>query len=176
MSRVIRKSKDRSSAEAAELLSSILLAEISFPSKCLWLISPWISDIPIIDNRTYSISVFQACGPRFIRLTEVLIYLASQGTTVVIGTTDDASNDVFLTRIRLAFAEIGLENLLILDIDKSNKLHEKSIVGDDLSISGSMNITNNGVFIREELIQVHTDEESVAKARMDAFERFGGRL
>ncbi|MDC1390751.1 phospholipase D-like domain-containing protein DpdK [Gammaproteobacteria bacterium] len=176
MSRIIRKSKDRSSAEAADLLSSILLAEITSPSKCLWLISPWISDISIIDNRTYSISVFQACGARFIRLTEVLIYLASQGTTVVIGTADEDSNAVFLSRLKMAFVESGLDASLILDIDKSNKLHEKAIVGDDLSISGSMNITNNGVFIREELIEIHTDEENVAKARMDAFERFGGRL
>ena len=41
---------------------------------------------------------------------------------------------------------------------------------------GSMNITNNGVFVREEFIEFRRDEEFVARARMDAFERFGGVL
>ena len=39
-----------------------------------------------------------------------------------------------------------------------------------------MNITNNGVFVREEFIEFRRDEEFVARARMDAFERFGGVL
>jgi hypothetical protein len=39
-----------------------------------------------------------------------------------------------------------------------------------------MNITRNGIFVREEYLELRTDEEFVARARMDAFDRFGGRL
>jgi hypothetical protein len=39
-----------------------------------------------------------------------------------------------------------------------------------------MNITFNGIQIREELIDLRTDAPYVAEARMAAFERFGGVL
>ena len=39
-----------------------------------------------------------------------------------------------------------------------------------------MNITFNGIQVREELIDVRTEEAFVAQARMDAFDRFGGVL
>jgi phosphatidylserine/phosphatidylglycerophosphate/cardiolipin synthase-like enzyme len=176
MSRIIRKSNQRSSAEASHLLSTIFLAELLEPSKCLWIVSPWISDVPLIDNCTNSISSLRSFGPRFIRLTEILAKLAEEGTTVVVGTIDADSNHSFLTRIKSAFRDRDLEKQLIIDIDKSNKLHEKAITADDLTISGSMNITNNGIYVREEIIELHTNEDFVARARMDAFERFGGVL
>ena len=54
--------------------------------------------------------------------------------------------------------------------------HEKAITGDDFVVVGSMNITNNGVFVREEFLEFRVDEEFVARSRMDAYERFGGVL
>ena len=81
MSRIIRKSHKKSSGEAALLLSSVFLAELLAPSKCLWIVSPWISDVPLIDNSADSIEPLRSFGPRFIRLTEVLVTLAEQGTT-----------------------------------------------------------------------------------------------
>ena len=50
MSRVIRKSQTRSSTEAASLLANLFAAELVSPSECIWLVSPWISDIQILDN------------------------------------------------------------------------------------------------------------------------------
>jgi hypothetical protein len=39
-----------------------------------------------------------------------------------------------------------------------------------------MNITYNGIFVREEFVQLRTDDDFVSRARMDAYDRFGGRL
>ena len=176
MTRVIRKSRARSSREAATLLGAIFAAELIRPSSCLWLVSPWISDIPVIDNTTNSFEAVRSYGPRPVRLSEVLVTLAGLGSTVVVGTTADATNNTFRQRARRLFDDRGLGSRLIVDVDSSGELHEKAITGDDFVVSGSMNITNNGVFVREEFIEFRSDEEFVARSRMDAYERFGGVL
>ena len=176
MSRVIRKSRQRASIEAAALLSSVFSAELVSPSKCLWIVSPWISDIPVVDNTSNSFESLQPFGPRPIRLSEILAVLADKETTVVIGTTDSESNQTFSSRIKTAFRDRNLESKLTIDVDVSNELHEKAITSDDYVITGSMNITNNGVFVREEFIELRRDHEFVVRARMDSFDRFGGVL
>ncbi len=35
-----------------DLLQAIFVAELISPSRDIWIISPWISDIPVIDNQT----------------------------------------------------------------------------------------------------------------------------
>lgn len=176
MTRVIRKSRTTSSREAAELLAGIFVAELVKPSKCLWIVSPWISDIPILDNVGGEFDGLYDMPHRSVRLTEMLATLASSGSCVVIGSTTDPSNTAFLQRIEMAFESQGMASRLTLSLDAAGELHEKAITGDDFAVAGSMNITNSGVFVREEFIEFRTDEEFVARARMDAFERFGGAL
>jgi hypothetical protein len=176
VTRVIRKSRARSSGEAATLLGAIFVAELIRPSVCLWLVSPWISDIPVIDNTTNSFEAVRSLGPRPVRLSEVLVSLAGLGSTIVVGTTSDATNNTFRQRVHHLFDDRGLSSRLLIDVDSSGELHEKAITGDDFVVSGSMNITNNGVFVREEFIEFRCDEEFVARSRMDAYERFGGIL
>ena len=55
-------------------------------------------------------------------------------------------------------------------------LHTKSIVADDFALVGSMNLTYTGVHLREEYLELRTDQEFVSQARIDAFESFGGIL
>lgn len=176
MSRVIRKSKRRASGEAAAMLGAVFAAELLAPSKCLWLVSPWISDVRLIDNRDGSFGALSEWGPRHIRLSEVLASLAAAETFVVIGTTADSSNTSFLDRLAALFAGRHLTDQLLVDVDPANELHEKAITTDDAVIAGSMNITNNGIFVREEYVELRTDVEFVSRSRMDAFDRFGGRL
>lgn len=173
---MIRKSRATSSREAADLLAALFVAEIVKPSRCLWLVSPWISDIPILANSAGEFSGLGLSAGRTLRLTDVLVSLGRQGSTVVIGTTTDGSNTAFLQRVEAAFSQVGLSNRLVLSIDHDEELHEKAITGDDFAVAGSMNITNNGVFVRQEFIEFRTDEAFVAQSRMDSFERFGGVL
>ena len=62
MSRVIRKSQTRSSAEAASLLANLFAAELVSPSECIWLVSPWISNIQIMDNEVGAFDSAQPMG------------------------------------------------------------------------------------------------------------------
>lgn len=176
MNRVIRKSQYASASEAADLLAGLFIAELACPSKCLWLVSPWISDVVLLDNTTGGLDALTRFGKRRIRLAEILVTLASMGTRVVVGTTTDEHNKRFLDRLRILAEDLRVEQCLTVVIDASDNLHTKALTGDDFALAGSMNITFNGIQVREEYVDLRTDEAFVAQARMDAYDRFGGLL
>ncbi len=176
MNRVIRKSQNASATEAADLLAGLFSAELCLPSRCLWLVSPWVSDVELLDNSAGAFEALTRFGKRPIRLAELLVALASAGTHIVVGTTADDHNTRFLERLRLLADDMRISHLVTTSIDASNNLHTKALTGDDFALAGSMNITFNGIQVREELIDLRTDDAYVAQARMDAFDRFGGVL
>jgi hypothetical protein len=176
VNRVIRKSQSASASEAADLLAGLFSAELCSPGTCIWLVSPWISDVELIDNSTGGFDALTRFGRRPIRLVEILVTLASLGTHIVVGTTTDAHNNLFLQRLQVLAADLRVEGRLTVSIDPSENLHAKALTGDDFALSGSMNITYNGIQIREELVDLRTDGAFVAQARMDAYDRFGGVL
>ena len=49
--RRIFRSSSTSNAEIRELLESLFAAELLSPSRCLWLVSPWLTDLELLDNR-----------------------------------------------------------------------------------------------------------------------------
>ena len=176
MNRVIRKSQISSASEAGDLLAGLFTAELVAPGKCLWLVSPWISDVELIDNSAGAFSALARFGKRRVRLSEVLVSLASRGCHVVVGTTTDPHNTRFVERLAQLTSDLRLAERFTIAIDPSEHLHTKAITGDDFALSGSMNITYSGIEVREELVQLHRDEGFVAQAKMDAFDRFGGVL
>jgi hypothetical protein len=174
--RVIRKSKAFSSGEARELVSALFAIEVAAPGKCLWLVSPWITDLAVLDNSAGTYSPLKRWGDRPIRLVEVLVSLALSGTLVVIGTTPDPHNRTFLGRLEALTLNLRVGGLIDIQIDAENALHTKSIVADDFALVGSMNLTVSGVDLREEYLELKTDQSFVSQARIDSFERFGGVL
>lgn len=176
MTRVIRKAQTHSSGEARELLATLLATELVCPSKCIWFISPWITDLPIVDNSAGTFGPLSPWGSRPTTLAEVLISLAIGGSTIVIGTTPDPHNRSFITRMRSLADDQRVSEKILIKIDESNALHTKSVVSDDYAIVGSMNLTIGGIDVREEYIELKTDQAFVSQARIDCFERFGGLL
>jgi phosphatidylserine/phosphatidylglycerophosphate/cardiolipin synthase-like enzyme len=176
VSRVIRKSQTHSSGEAYALIAALMATELLQPSRCLWLISPWISDLILLDNSAETYDGLRRWGPRPIRLSEILATLLSSSATVVIGTTPDPHNRQFLDRLSSLAQDARRDRQLSVFVDERNELHTKSIVADDFALVGSMNLTFNGVHLREEYLELRTDQEFVSQARIDAFESFGGIL
>lgn len=176
VNRVIRKSKRNSTHEAAELLAGLFTAELVNSSKCLWMVSPWISDVELIDNSAGGFSSLSRYGKRRVRLTEILIALAVRGCHIVVGTTADEHNRAFIERLKQRASDARVVDMITIDVDPHLVLHTKAITGDDYTLSGSMNITYNGITVREESVDLRTDANFVAQARMDAYDRFGGVL
>lgn len=174
--RTIRRSRLTSSLEVGQLLQNLMIAELVRPSTCLWIVSPWITDIEVIDNSTLSFDdLSDTWGPRNVRLSEVLLARARCGLALVIATRlADHHNTRFLQDIRAVFGEAELDDEPHLVITDDDVLHEKGIAGDTFYLSGSMNLTYTGVHIGSELVSLDLDPVEVARARRSFFERFGG--
>jgi hypothetical protein len=160
-----------SARQVPDLLQVIFAAELLCPSKCIWLVSPWISDIPVLDNRTNG---FSALDPQWARtqvsLSQVLGRLLELGTTIHISTRPDDHNEGFLSRMR-RFAE---SDQLPLYLHSAEELHEKGILGEEYYLSGSMNFTFNGISLNEEAVHYSVDPAFVAENRIMLSERWGG--
>lgn len=173
--RHIHKSSWRCQHEVRELLQAVFVGEMLAPSRCLWLVSPWVSDIPIIDNRTGAFDALDSSwGSQALRLGEVLIRSLQIGTTVVIATRPLPHNRPFLSQLASAASDVGASSCILLN--EAEDLHEKGLLGDDFYLSGSMNLTYGGVELLEETVKFDTAEDVVADAHLVFYERWGGEL
>jgi PLD-like domain len=160
-----------SSRQVPDLLQAIFVSEMIAPSHCLWIVSPWISDIPLIDNRAKTFHYLNASWAQGkIRFSQVLETLADLGTTIHVATRPVPHNNGFIERLS------GSVNTKNLKIHLAEELHEKGIVGDTFYLGGSMNITYNGITINEEAVVYETSPEVVAERRIIFKDRWGGAV
>ena len=171
--RRIFRSSSTSHAEIRELLESLFTAELLAPSRCLWLVSPWLTDLDLIDNRSGAYAALDPqWGPRYLRLAELLGRLMELGTHVVVATRPDDHNENLLRRLDDLARSSGAEGQLT--VHRRANLHLKGFLGDDFYLSGSMNLTFNGVEILDEGISFETNREATESARVAFFDDYGG--
>jgi phosphatidylserine/phosphatidylglycerophosphate/cardiolipin synthase-like enzyme len=153
-----------------ELLQTIFAAELLRPSRCLWIISPWLRDVPVLDNTTGS---FLSLCPDFpiaeVRLSLVLDELITRGTQIVIATRPDMGNRQVFDGLRTT----GFENGLVFH--ERVELHAKGVVGDSCALIGSMNFTYNGLERLTEMLSYQTDRAAVEQVRLSFRNEYGGR-
>ena len=71
--------------ELADALQAVFLAEVVAPSEQVWIVTPWISDVPIIDNRTGRLDgVWSDVPARWLRLAEVIVHILHSGGRITI--------------------------------------------------------------------------------------------
>lgn len=167
--RVIHKRGDEGAV--IELLRSVFLAELLWPSKTLWLVSPWISDVPVLDNRLDGFRHVEPLWPRaVVRLGSVLVALADRGARLVIATRptraiapDEPSRmtDRFIEDLA---RRLGSKLVVHRDYER---IHTKGLVGDRFVLSGSMNFTYAGVNLNDELLRYSTDPTEVAEMKIE---------
>lgn len=150
-------------------MQSLFVAELLQPSDELWLISPWISDIAVIDNADLGFSGLQPdWGARDILLSEILGALTVRGCAVYVELRPDDHNTRFVKRLRAA-APSGAS----LNLRTSEVLHEKGLLADSFILSGSMNVTYSGVQLLDELVRLDTSASAIAEARLAFRARWG---
>ncbi len=165
--RRIFKSAVTSQNLVRELLQFILLGEILAPGeRRLWLVSPWISNVVLFDNRAGG---FNAVNPEWIagevRLVQVLADLMSRGAPVGVATSLDAHNDAFIARLEEAALEVGVSDKL--DLVRRPSLHTKGLLAQRGLLSGSMNLTYNGLELNDEMVVYDTTPRALAEARLN---------
>lgn len=158
-----------SSRQIPDLLQTIFVAELITPSQCIWLVSPWLSDIPIIDNTANTFLCLEPSWSRCrIRLSQVLATLAAQETTIHIATRPDSHNHSFLEALKVRNDSTNCH------IHITEELHAKGILGDGYYLAGSMNFTYNGITVNEEAVTYETSPEIIAEQQVVFTNRWGG--
>lgn len=173
-SRQVFKGRSRAEREVENLLQSILAAELVARSETIWLVSPWVSDIAVLDNRTGAFTGLEpGWGRRPITFVEVLIALLRRGSALVVATRPDEHNTRFVHRLQTAARANGLSGRLVVHRDEREKLHEKGLLGDDYYLSGSMNFTESGIRLHDEAVKFDLAPQTVSQARLHFRQHYG---
>jgi phosphatidylserine/phosphatidylglycerophosphate/cardiolipin synthase-like enzyme len=153
----------------ADVLQTCFASELLAPSKRLWLMSAWISDIEVLDNTG---GAFAALCPDWafgkIRLSAIFARIAQLGGSVFIAMNETPHNDAFCLRLKELKDEFGNR----IDWCRVTKLHQKCLCGDDFAIRGSMNFTYYGLNVNEEQMTVTTSLHDVALLRIELDHRW----
>lgn len=142
-----------------DLLVSIFVTELMNPSKELYLISPYLSNIPLIDNQLDSYTdLFPLTKSKRIYLSDVLWTLAWKGVSVrLICDPNRAETQPLFSQLRGIVAFRRLEDN-----------HEKGLFTHNVYLHGSMNFTYRGVYVNKENLRSTWQPAEVRQALLGA--------
>lgn len=154
-----------------DLFQSLFVAELVNPSPKLWLFFAWISDVEILDNSARQFAALEPDWPASaIRLSQVLRALLSRGVQIRLIIREDGHNDYFIARLNGLRVRFG--DRIKWTIEKT--FHAKGLLGADYFLSGSMNLTLNGISINGEHLVLRTDPAAVAEQAIELESRWEG--
>ncbi|MCB1129533.1 MAG: DEAD/DEAH box helicase [Verrucomicrobiae bacterium] len=164
-SRFIVKTSATNRDDIRDLLESLFAAELINPGPEIWIVSPWVSDIPLLDNRAGAYSGLEPSWPkRNITLAELLAHALklNPATVIRIVTRPDSTNIRFTERLRFLAELDGNGDRLQID-NQRPELHTKGIATHSFALIGSMNLTHNGLSVLEEAVDLNIDPARIAQ-------------
>ena len=149
-----------SGRQLEDLLASTLLTLMlpSSDSRAAYFASPWMSDFVLFRNAFRQVvAVFPAWGEREeIWFSDYLLALGTRRTVRLI-TTHTQTSEAFASQLRARSGERAQSVIAIRFAP--NEAHEKGILAPSFYISGSMNITHSGVYVKGEKLTYHASAE-----------------
>lgn len=146
-----------------DLMKDLLIAELMQPSTRLWLFFAWISDVEIVQNGARQ---FAALAPEWppgpVRLITVLDSLLERGAQIRILMREHPHNRRFVNALEPLLMRHGPALAAAFAPD----FHDKCILGDGYKLSGSMNLTFNGLTKNEERVILTRNPEKIAITRL----------
>ena len=171
MNRRIATTTQQSSRQIRDMLQSVLVGELLVPPQRLWLVSAWIVDAPVIDNRGGELTGLVPEWPdREILLSEVLAVFLANGSKVVVVTNDHVANRPFPLALQAAASRLDSADRLQIDevprpvMEEERGLHRKRLVTEDVVVWGSMNFTRSGYEHNAEDVSLDIEREVVGAA------------
>jgi hypothetical protein len=160
--RTIKSTAKNKSQQVLSLLNSIFALELFSPSEEIYLYSPWVTDIHLLDTAYGQFrSVLPETESTQARLSTLLNTLESRGTEVYIIARPSSGSrnytDTFINRLD--------EKIHVKHIED---FHEKSLVTEHFYFRGSMNFTYSGIYRNKEHIELSTNPAKIAQARVNA--------
>ena len=147
-----------------ETLSDLLVALILSPGP-VWLVSPWVSDFDLLDNRSGDwTSVNPSWGARYVMFSELLSAGVDAGCDLRMVTNGAEGNRRFHERVTKGLGQPDRVRWKVADL-----LHTKGLLCSSFFLAGSMNFTYSGMNRNDEHLRLAVSPEEVAEARQ-AFE------
>jgi len=159
---------DGPSQQVSDVMQAVFVAELLAPSPSLWLVSPWVSDIPVVDNRGGEFGALlpgESC--RQLTLSDLLLALAERGTRVFVVSRDHPSNRFVLQRLGEAH-KAGAP----INVQTRERIHDKGLLTSRFYLEGSMNFTFSGRELNEEGLTVNGAPDAIARMYVDFEGRF----
>src|SRR5688572_16704621 len=132
-SRKIFKNATTSQAAVKEMLAFVFSQELVLPSKDVFVVAPWISNIPVLDNRQGG---FMSLNPEWsrseIHLVDVLATMATRGARLHIHVNKDTHNLYTESRLHEALSDAGVSGQCRWRSHKH--LHTKGLLTDRVLI------------------------------------------
>jgi hypothetical protein len=138
-----------------DYLVSLFVTEAMDPSKELYLISPFLSNSPLIENRHNQYTdVFPMIKSKTIYLSDILSTLAWKGMSVRV--ICDQEREETKPFIETLYNQIEFKKL--------DQNHDKGLVTNNVFVHGSMNFTYSGIYVNKESIRTTTNPSDVNEA------------
>ena len=162
------RTKPRNGIAVTEVLSTVLVSELVYPSRELWLVSGWVSDVAVLKNSMGEFDDLLMDSQTGVpTLGDVLVRLSWLGAHINVAVREDPHNEAFIDLLRRRCDPSHLA------VYKSPDLHEKFLCGDDWVMKGSMNFTWSGLNLHEESIELVVDAIEAARHRLEFNVRWG---
>lgn len=156
-----------------DLFQTLFVAELINPSPKLWLFFAWISDVEIVDNSARQFAALEPDWPAApIRLSQVLRALLARGVAIRLVIRADGHNDYFIARLQRLKASFGDQIKWTVE----SSFHAKGLLGADYFLSGSMNLTLNGISVNGEHLVLRTDPAAVGEQLVELHNRWEGEM
>lgn len=153
--------------ELREILSSIFAGVIIVPQN-LWLVTAWLTDFDVLDNRSGNWSYLNPeWGARQVSFLDLLETAVKSGCHLNMVVKEDIINDAALYRLRTNLGkEVGFR------ICESQEVHIKGFLTESCFLKGSMNFTYSGANKNEEMLSLTGDEHQLSSARIEFKESY----
>lgn len=146
-----------------DALVPIFVGELLDPSPDIWIVSGWISDVPVLDNSERDFDALLGDGYHGrVSLSAVLGRIASLGSRLHVAVQPIDHNRDFVDRLTRRVPAGRLDVRQSADV-----LHEKTMCGATWVVSGSMNFTWRGIEVNEESVDIEVDAQRAAESRLD---------
>ena len=152
-----------------ETLGNVLIGLSQCPDT-IWLVSPWVTDFDLLDNRSNQWSNLNpSWGARKVRFSELLIFALESGCRLNLVTNHDEMNRAFINRLSSAISAPDLLSTIFAET-----LHTKGLLTSSLWLAGSMNFTYSGTHLNQEQVQLNLSPDTLLEMKLEFESSYGG--
>ncbi|MFA0415279.1 phospholipase D-like domain-containing protein DpdK [Vibrio renipiscarius] len=145
-----------------EVLSGMLMGEILHPRE-MWLVSAWVSDFELLDNRSGAWDLLNpGWGHRMVTFFEMLETAVSNGCHLNVVVKKHESNLKPVTQLNKRLGRFTTYRL-----EETQKLHTKGLLTKHAFLGGSMNFTYSGTNRNEEMMIFDRDPDVLANTGLE---------